>query len=195
MNKKLTLDFWINSLKSGPKFYKTADLMKLSGLSYTACRAAASRLTQKKLLIHIGKELFGNMLSGFSAEEAACQAYQPSYISCEYILSRHGVMDQMPVIMTTVTLKRGKKLKIGQTEVFYAHLRKNLFWGFVQEGDAFVAEPEKALLDWLYLNSKVEKRLDEINWDMLDIEKLKKYVAKFPSDVKKRLGPFTRDIY
>lgn len=71
----------------------------------------------------------------------------------------------------------------------------------VEEGlpaHIIAAEPMQiAFLDGLYgeKDAKVEKRLDEINWDMLDIEKLKKYVAKFPLDVKKRLDPFTRDIY
>ena len=187
MKKRITLDFWINTLRSGRKFYKTADLMKVSGLSYVACRATIERLVKRKFLTRLGKELFGNALIGFSIEEAACFAYLPSYLSCEYVLSRHGVIDQMTVVITAVNLLRSKKIKIGQTEISYKHLRKNLFWGFVQDGDSFIAEPEKALLDWLYLAGKTPTHTDEIDWKGIDLVKLKNYASKYPSDVQRRL--------
>lgn len=185
--KKITLDFWVSTLKSGAKFYKTADLMKVSGLSCAASRATARRLAKKGLLVRVGKELFGNSLAGFSIEEASCEASLPSYLSCEYALSRHGVINQMPVVITAVTLKRGKRRKIGQIEISYTHLRKNLFWGFAKENGAFVAEPEKALLDWLYFRGKTFKNLDEINWEAIDVEKTKTYAAAFPAAIRKML--------
>lgn len=184
MKKKFTIDRWIELLRSGRKFYRIADMMKLSGLNYAASRAAAHRLAKKGLLVRIGKELFGNMMASFSPEEAACQSYLPSYLSCEYALSRHGVIDQMAVLLTAVTLRRSKKAKIGQMEVVYRHLRKNLFWGYIAEGDSFIAEPEKALLDWLYL-SKTPPSLDELNWDQLDKMKLKSYAKKFPNFLRR----------
>lgn len=187
MEKRITLDFWINTLKSGQKFYRTADLMKASGLSYVACRATIERLVKKKFLVRLSKELFGNTLIGFSIEDAACSAYLPSYLSCEYILSRHGVIDQMPVVVTAATLRRSKRIKIGQTEISYKHLRKNLFWGFVEEGDSFIAEPEKALLDWLYLAKKISRRMDEIDWKRINLAKLKNYASKYPSNVRRQL--------
>lgn len=188
--KKLVLSFWVGVLKSGRKFYKISDLMKVSGLGYAACRMAAGRLASKGMLIRLGKELYGNLLVNFTPEEAACQAYLPAYLSCEYVLSRYGVIDQMPIVLTAITLLRGKMAKVGSIEVDYRHLRKNLFWGYVRDGDAFIAEPEKAILDWLYL---VRKRLgtvslDEINWDELDLVKLKKYSIKFPKSIQRHIN-------
>lgn len=184
---KLTLDFWLGVLRTGRKFYKISDLMKISGLSYSACRMAAVRLTSKGILLHVGKELYGNLLVNFAPEESACQAYMPSYLSREYVLSRYGVIDQMPTVLTAVTLMRGKRAKVGSIEVDYKHLRKGLFWGYVRDGDAFIAEPEKALLDWLYLGRKKLETisLDEINWDELDLVKLKKYSTKFPEAIQR----------
>lgn len=193
---KLTLDFWLGALKSGRKFYKISDLMKISGLGYAACRMAAMRLVNRGVLIRIGKELYGNLLVNFSPEEAACQAYLPSYLSCEYALSRHGVIDQMPTVLTAITLMRGKRAKVGSIEVDYRHLRKNLFWGYVRDGDSFIAEPEKALLDWLYLGrGRLETiSLDEINWDELDTLKLKKYSTRFPRAVQKHVRSYIASI-
>lgn len=188
--KKLVLSFWVGALKSGRKFYKISDLMKVSGLDYTACRMAAGRLASKGMLIRLGKELYGNLLVNFTPEEAACQAYLPAYLSCEYVLSRYGVIDQMPIVLTVITLLRSKKAKVGSIEVDYRHLRKKLFWGYVRDGDAFIAEPEKAILDWLYLVSKrlETASLDEINWDELDLVKLKKYSTKFPKSIQRHIN-------
>lgn len=185
MKKKMTLGHWIPILKSGQKFYKMADLLKLSGLSYHSCRVTVSRLVKKGLLVKLGKELFGSALVVFTPEEAICQAYFPSYISCEYVLSRHGVMDQMPYVYTVMTTRRNKRTTVGKAEVSYEHLRQNLFWGYVPEGEAFVAEPEKALLDWIYLRR--EMNLDEVHWEEIDLQKLNSYAKKFPKEVQKKI--------
>lgn len=187
MKKQLTTSHWVNILKSGRKFYKMADLMKVSGLGYTACRAAASRLVKGKLLLRVGKELYGNLLTEFAIEEAACRAYAPSYISFEYALCHHGVIDQMSVVLTMATLRKSREVSIGRTTVVYQHLRKNLFWGYEAEGDSFIACPEKALLDLLYLDRKRRgkgRSLDEINWDMLDKAKFETYALKFPKGMR-----------
>lgn len=185
MKKTVGLEKWVGILKSGRKFYKAADLIKLSGLGPSSCRVALSRLVKKGLLLKLGKEFFGSALVFFSPEEAICQSYLPSYLSCETVLSRHGVIDQMPTVYTAVTARRNKKTTVGKGEVSYEHLRKTLFWGFVPEGEAFIAEPEKALLDWIYLRKKVA--LDEVHWEEIDLEKLKSYSRKFPKEVQEEI--------
>lgn len=184
----MTLEHWIPILKSGQKFYKMADLIKLSGLPYLSCRVTAHRLVKKGLLVKLGKEFFGSVLVPFSSEEAICQSYLPSYLSCETVLSRHGVIDQMPYVYTAVTTRRSKKATAGKAEVSYEHLRKNLFWGYVSEGEAFIAELEKALLDWIYLRKKVA--LDEVHWEEINLEKLKSYSKKFPKEVCEKIKSF-----
>lgn len=189
MKKNMGLENWVRLLKSGRKFYKTADLIRWSGLAPNSCRVTLARLVKKGLLIKVGKEFFGSALVPFSVEEAICQSYLPSYISCETVLSRHGVIDQMPYVYTAVTTRRNKQGNVGKTEVNYKHLRRNLFWGYLPEGEAFIAEPEKALLDWIYLRSGKETKLslDEIHWEEVDREKLKSYSTKFPRDVQKEV--------
>lgn len=166
-----------------------ADLIKLSGLSCRSCRVSVHRLVKKGLLIRLGKELFGSAFVSFTPEEAICQSYLPSYLSCEYVLSRHGISDQMPYVYTAVTTRRGRKTTVGKTEVSYEHLRKNLFWGYVTQGEAFVAEPEKALLDWIYLRKGRGRGpdLDEIDWDEIDPARLKSYAERFPKEVQRWL--------
>jgi hypothetical protein len=68
-----------------------------------------------------------------------------------------------------------------------------LFWGFVEKQTRYskyrIAEPEKALLDWIYLTlqSGLTPRLDEIELKSIDKRKLVKYAAKYPGTVRKTL--------
>jgi hypothetical protein len=68
-----------------------------------------------------------------------------------------------------------------------------LYWGFQARrtlyGTYNVAEPEKALLDWFYLERKrgAEVITDEFDFRKLDREKLLSYAKKYPRPVKYEL--------
>ncbi len=52
-----------------------------------------------------------------------------------------------------------------------------------------IAEPEKALLDWVYLQRQEElpTALDELSFKPIDRKKLQKYAAKYPNSVQQTL--------
>jgi hypothetical protein len=75
-------------------------------------------------------------------------------------------------------------------QIVFKHISSALFWGFKKRrtryGQYDIAEPEKALLDWLYLQ---RRRGATINTEELDVssingEKLLSYSQKFPKPVK-----------
>jgi len=188
--KKFTVFQWINLFKNGGKFYHLADLMKLSGLGYFAARKAAQKLVRENILIKLYPEFFANGFSTPQAEEVANVVYPPSYISCETALFHHGIIDQAPFVIVSVSTRKSRRIRIGDNHFLYHRIKNSLFWGYTQELGYLMAEPEKALLDWLYLNPKkhVQFLLDEVNWDMLNAEKVKKYSRSFPEYVGKILG-------
>lgn len=62
------------------------------------------------------------------------------------------------------------------------------FFGFKKQKiragiEAWVAEPEKALLDWVYLRRRAGEpvALDEIDWHLLRPAVLKSYLKAFPA--------------
>ena len=61
-------------------------------------------------------------------------------------------------------------------------MNKELFFGFIQKPFGRVAEPEKAILDFIYLHGDIDH--DQINWDLINDEKYKKYFNKFPESFK-----------
>lgn len=187
--KKFGVLKWIGIFKNGLKFYHLSDLMKISGLEYAAARKAAQKLVRGKILIKIGPEYFANNFSTVQTEEIANAAYSPSYVSCETVLFQQGVLDQAPFAIVSISTRKSRRIRITGNYLYYRKVKPSLFWGYQRMEGCVKAEPEKAFLDWLYFQSKtqIQSGLDEINWDMLDMDKLWRYARKYPEHIRKAL--------
>jgi len=121
------------------------------------------------------------------------QMYSPSYISLEYALGLYGLIPEMVVEITSVTTKNPARFQNEFGKFSYQHIKRAAFRGFLTERDKaglayFIAEPEKAVADFIYLNLPRFKAGDkEIfsqsyrfqNLDSLNLEKLTSYAAFF----------------
>lgn len=88
---------------------------------------------------------------------------RPSYISLEKALEYHNLIPEAVTVYTSVTTKRQGRF-VSEVGTFdYRHIKESLFWGYtsltVNKQTAFIASPEKALLDFFYLK-KVKISLD-----------------------------------
>ena len=74
----------------------------------------------------------------------------------------------------------------------YTKIAKNLFFGFVRKNGFFIAEPEKAFLDILYLVSlkRYSVDLSSVEFSKLNFAKLKQMVKKFPKKVREALKKY-----
>ncbi len=114
----------------------------------------------------------------------------PSYISLEKALEYHGLIPEAVSVYTSVTTKRQGRF-ISEAGVFdYRHIKNSLFWGYesitVNKQTGFIASPEKALLDLVYLNNlKItldylrEMRLQNV--EKINLKKLLEYAGRFKS--------------
>lgn len=88
--------------------------------------------------------------------QAANILYEPSYVSLEYALEFYGLIPERVEAMTSVSTLKTARFDNVLGRFIYQHIRPEAFRGFsrVQHGTAFflMAEPEKALADYLYLN-------------------------------------------
>lgn len=87
----------------------------------------------------------------------ANQLVSPSYVSTEYALSFYGLIPEKTEDVTSVTTKKTAVIKNSLGVFRYQHLQPRCFIGFKQfeerEGlPFFMATPEKALVDFFYLN-------------------------------------------
>jgi predicted transcriptional regulator of viral defense system len=110
--------------------------------------------------------------------------YQPSYISLESALSFHGIITGFPYAITSVTPRKTKKYLISgkQKEYEYTHLAPKLFWGYEKKEPFLMANPEKAIFDYLYLAFKGLRpaAIDEFDLSTIDRIILKDYLRKMP---------------
>lgn len=91
---------------------------------------------------------------------------------------------------TSVTTKRPEKIITAIGTFDYRHIKNSLFWGYdpvtVNNQSAFIACPEKALLDFFYLRGlRVDgEYLDEMrlqNLKQISVRKLLEFAGRFKS--------------
>jgi hypothetical protein len=81
---------------------------------------------------------------------------QPSYLSLESALAWYGFIPEIVYAYTSVTARVTRTFENALGRFIYRHVKSELFWGYVEmktdHGPFLLAEPEKALLDYFYLN-------------------------------------------
>jgi len=152
---------------------------------------ALSRLADRGLVSRAAKGVYVNRLVRDSAAEDFIRVLRPpSYVSLESALSHWGLSTQSPVALTCVTTGKPKEYRTQEFSITFRTISKRLFWGFVEKQTRYskyaIAEPEKALLDWIYLclQTGVTPSLDEIEFKFVDKQKLIKYAGKYPGTVR-----------
>jgi len=79
---------------------------------------------------------------------------RPSYISLEYALAHYGLIPETVQIVQAVTTKRPLCMSTSFADFHYRHVKNSWFFGYeeamIQGTLAFIAKPEKALLDCIY---------------------------------------------
>lgn len=96
--------------------------------------------------------------------------YQPSYISLESALSYYGIITGITYAITSITVKKAVELEIDKASFSYAQVSSRFYWGYQKIDNYLIAEPAKAMLDWLYLGYKGLRKteMDEVDYVSLD---------------------------
>ncbi len=129
-------------------------------------------LWQKKgyiIKLKNGLYAFTDQLSHITPEQIAGQLYSPSYISMEKALSFYGIIPEMVYSITSVTPKTTRRFRNKLGNFIFRQVKPSLYFGYHQADKHLMADPEKALLDYIYLNFKRVKKLDDldemrVNW-------------------------------
>lgn len=120
---------------------------------------------------------------------------RPSYISMESALSYYHLIPEGVYTTVSITTKKTITYDTSAGTFLYRSVKPDLFFGYtINNSQAFpvlLAEPEKALLDLLYLNSKIRTIGDlegmRLNLhalhEIISWEKLNTYAACFDSVV------------
>ena len=124
------------------------------------------RWTKAKKLVRLRKDIY--MLNehdrrmAVSRQFLAQEIYMPSYISMEYALAYHGLIPEKSEDITCITTRKKKNFTNDTGTYRYLHVKTSCFTGYREHKDEnglqyFLALPEKALVDFLYLNRNTIK--------------------------------------
>jgi predicted transcriptional regulator of viral defense system len=128
----------------------------------------------------------------------ANRLYNPSYISLETALSYYSIIPEISMAVTSITTKPTRRFKNKHGLFIYRTVKSDAFSGYYIEKqdnfDIIIAEPEKALVDFLYFrtykNRKVNirgERLDKKVILQLNRKKLYSYAKSYGIELKKVL--------
>jgi hypothetical protein len=114
----------------------------------------------------------------------------PSYISLMTALDYHNITTQMQRgVVESVVVKRTKEIPLNDSVFRYTKVSRPLYFGFIRQQDFFMATPEKAFLDAMYLMSFGRYALDftAIDSDKLNREEIRRLSRRYPLKTRKML--------
>src|SRR5215469_10395868 len=168
-----------------------SELASKYNLPVASVQKALLRLKHRGLVSRVAEGVYANKLVRDIAAADFIRVLRPySYVSLESGLSHWGLSTQSPVALTCVTTGKPKEYRVPEFAIRFRAISRNLYWGFVEKqtryGTYLIAEPEKALLDWVYLSLQggIRPSLDEVDFKSVSKEKLAEYASKFPGSVR-----------
>jgi len=171
-------------IESKKAVFSTIQLSKLISKPTTITNVYISRLIKKKL----AKRIHGRIIFTFDDNVIATQFFEPSYVSFSSALYFHQIINQIPTTTLCVTTVHNRYYKDMQLK--YHEIMPTLFYGFkkyhLDFSYAYIADPEKAILDGIYYKIYTKEILlnyrPKLNWRLL-----KKYSKQYPKKIKKMI--------
>lgn len=150
--------------KTGRPIFTTHEIASLSGKSPSTVVHSLSRLAGQGLLVKIYQGVWTEpgprAISPFDIIPYLFPR-QRVYVSFITALHLHGIVEQIPQVITLASTAHTTTLRT-KAGVFSVHqMAPAVFDGFdwyKGEGNFLIAEPEKALIDSLYLSSRKKKQ-------------------------------------
>ncbi|HEY6269715.1 MAG TPA: hypothetical protein VIX11_15535 [Candidatus Acidoferrum sp.] len=170
---------------------RSDELARKYKLSEAAVRNALRRHEERGLVERVSTKIYINHLNQqFSPRDLVNVLRPESYISLESAMVEKGVTSQSPSVLTCVTPGYPQSFRTKSVAVVYRKISSDLYWGYEQKATRYnkylIAEPEKALLDWIYLTRQegLPTPVDELQLQFLNPVKLRKYAERFPRTVQ-----------
>jgi len=144
----------LTSIIKGPVFSRN----DLAFSGHTVHDYQLSLWVKKGYLIRLknGVYAFRREMEKLRGEDVAFLLCQPSYLSLESALAQYGFIPEIVYAFTSITSRVTRTFENPIGRFIYRHVKSELFWGYVEmkteHGLYLLAEPEKALLDYFYLN-------------------------------------------
>lgn len=179
---------WIetdNRLKaSGLKVFSGQDFQAVTRASEVAAKFMLIRYTKKGLLRKLKRGLYVSTNRMPSPWSIANQLYRPSYLSLESALSYYGLIPESVFSVTSVTTKTTREFETEDRLYVYRTIKRRAFGGYrsveISGEPVMIAEPEKAVADYLYFVFLKKASLNErLSLSGVKARKLRNYLRAF----------------
>jgi len=123
----------------------------------------------------------------------ANKIYRPSYISLNSALSFYGFIPEAVFLTISITTLKTNTFNNKLGDFVYKSIKNKAFFGYkivnIQNTKFNIADPEKAILDYLYINPNIKSEDDFIASrlnkhlvkELIDFEKMNHYAELFAS--------------
>ncbi len=173
-------------------YFSYQDIAKILSITEDSARVLCTRYVKQKYIIrlkrnfYILKEKWDNLTIDQSFELANLLQV-PSYISLMTALSFYEYTTQIQQkYIESVSLYRTFEKEVEEVMFHYCKIKNDYYFGFSKRNNIFIASPEKAIIDSLYLQylGKYNIDLSSIDLEKIEKENCKNILEKYPSKFK-----------
>lgn len=179
-------------------FFELAEVREISTDSESHIKNQLSQWTKQEKIVRLRREkyLLAPEYRKFtpSIYYTSNYLYRPSYVSLETALQYYDIIPEAVSTVQAVTPKHGREWSNELSRFVYRSIKQERFWGYredqldsiPEQNRFFIAKPEKAILDLIYLNNGEwsKERISQMRFqslDILDNDMLQKFSEQFDS--------------
>jgi len=176
-------------------YFGYEEISRALSITLPSARVSANRYINQGLLVKLKRNIYilkekWKVLETEEKFTLANLVQVPSYISLMTALDYYEITTQMQRdFIESVAVKRTIEKEVDDTVFNFTKIRESLYFGFKKDKDFFIATPEKAFLDALYLMSlgRYNFDIDSIGFGKFDRNEIITMGKKFPAKTQKLL--------
>jgi predicted transcriptional regulator of viral defense system len=114
----------------------------------------------------------------------------PSYVSFTSALVHFGYTTQVQQdFIESASLKRSAEIQVQEFTFRFTKIKKEYYSNFLKQGNFFIATPEKALMDAVYMDmiGRYHLDTDSIDFGRFNKEIILKIGSRYPERIRRRL--------
>ena len=171
-------------IKRGALIFTPQDFQRIFHTNRFSTKYFLEEYTRVGLFLRLKKGLYTLKGDLPPEEEIANLLYRPSYVSFEYALGTYNILPEMTYSITSATPKPTRSFEVGGQTFSYFTIQSKAFTGYIpvmiRGRTVLIAQPEKALIDYLYFVSLGKKPKNErLNTTNLEVEKTLHYASLY----------------
>lgn len=177
-------------LKRKIRIFTSSQFALLFRLSKPQAKYFLDKFVEEELLTRLKRGLYSLRTDPPSEWEIANALYRPSYISFDYALAYYNLIPEMVYEVTSATTKPTRLFTTKTLAFGYYTIKTEAFAGYTLKQDEerrfYIAEPEKAMIDYLYALTLGQRGLlgkrtinDRLHIAGLNKEKIRMYAKLF----------------